>query len=200
MSGSMRRLVAMLMALAALGACAAPVPGAPSPAGSAASTDGAPASAVTDAPRVPNPRDVRGIAACDLLTPAQLNGFGLDPATAKASTQNTALNCGWRTRDGLGSVNVTAGTQFNVNGLDGLYLLRETYGVFEPGEMDGFPIVRAERNDSRSTGDNYCTIYVGVADEQLVWAATGYLKPTPPACDTSRAVMATVLTNLPPLT
>jgi hypothetical protein len=145
---------------------------------------------------VQNPRDARGIAACDLLTAEQQAALGIDPGSAAPASQGEAARCRWRTLDGAGALGVTSATEFAVGGLEGLYLVRDTYDVFEPAEIDGFPIVHADRGD---TGDDACSIYIGVSDDQLVWTSAGFVASPRSACETARQMASNVLSNLPPL-
>jgi hypothetical protein len=155
-------------------------------------------SAVTPklAPRVPSPRDARRVAACDLLTDAQKQAAGADLTSETPLTQGAATRCRWHTADGNGSLLVTSGVDFPVGGLEGLYLVRSTYSVFEPGELDGFPIVRAEPTD---TGDEECTLYIGIADDQLIWATAGFSFTDRSACVTARRMGSDMIANLPAL-
>ena len=49
--------------------------------------------------RVREPKDARGIAPCDLLTPTQLRELGLDPATASPDARGMAQSCAWHAPD-----------------------------------------------------------------------------------------------------
>ncbi|GAA1290218.1 hypothetical protein GCM10009609_67560 [Pseudonocardia aurantiaca] len=133
---------------------------------------------------------------CDLLTPAQQAELQIDPASQTTDLPGAAPRCQWRTRDQSGVLTATSATDFAVGGLEGLYLVRGTYGVFEPGDLDGFPMVRADRQD---TGDRDCTIYVGVAEDQLVWAAAGFPFGDRSACAVARQMASYMISNLPPL-
>jgi hypothetical protein len=191
-----RRFVAVVLAFGLVTGCATGGTGAISGTPSASPLPVSEADVPTLAPRVPAPRNARGVAACDLLTPVQEAALDVDPATEQASTQGTAIRCEWRTRDGLGVLAVTSAPDLPVGGLEGLYLVRSTYDVFEPGQLDGFPTVRADRSDS---GDDYCTLYVGVADDQLIWAAAGFVASPRSACGAARQMASDMLSNLPPL-
>lgn len=189
----MRRLALVLLVAAPMAAgctlgSSTAVPGTPAP--------------ITTAPRlappVPAPRNARGVAACTLLTADQKRAVDADLSTEKPATQGAAARCGWRTAAGDGSLLVTSAPDFPVGGLEGLYLVRQTYDVFQPGELDGFPIVRAERSD---TGDKDCTIYVGIADDQLIWATANFpfSNRPKPACTVALRMASNMIANLPPL-
>lgn len=193
----MRRRVALGAVVLVLAGCAGPVAGVPAPAG-APPAPAAPFTPGPGVPRVARPRDARHIAACDLLTPAQLEGFGVDLATARSSEQNTGLRCEWRARNKLvrfeAVVAAGLGPSGFIPGLSQLYFQRDTYDIFEPGELDGFPIVHADRDVNSD-----CTIYVGNADDQVVYTAAGSATGDPKRCDIARAMASALLSNLPPL-
>jgi hypothetical protein len=119
----------------------------------------------------------------------------IDPETRTTDLPGAAPRCQWRTRDQSGVLTATSATDFPVGGLEGLYVVRGTYDIFEPGELGGFPIVRADSG----TGEQDCTIYVGVADDQLVWAAAGFLRGGRPPCEAAREMASYMISNLPPL-
>lgn len=160
---------------------------------------GTPVTAVPKiAPPVQAPRNARGVAACNLLTMEQKRAMDADLRTEKPATQGVTTRCGWRTAAGDGSLLVSTAPDFPVGGLEGLYLVRSTFPVFQPGELDGFPVVRAERSD---TGDKDCTIYIGIADDQIIWATAGFPfgdRPKP-ACPVARQMGSYMIANLPPL-
>lgn len=109
--------------------------------------------------------------------------------------QGVAAHCQWRAGNDTSLLTITSGTEFAVGGLEGLYLVRDAFPVFEPGELDGFPTVRADAQP----GTTFCTLYVGVADDQLIWATVGIAVGPVPACDVAREMASMVLSNLPPL-
>lgn len=184
----------LVLMIAGCGTTVTGVPASVSPAGSAAVTY----EVGPGVPRVGDPRDARGIGPCDLLTDAQLDAVGIDPASAKTSQQNTAFRCSWRSRDKLGGFEADNNSDARPNGyiagLSGLYAVRETFAIFEPGELDGFPIVHADRN----VGSD-CTIYVGVADDQMLWTAAGYVKGPQKRCDLALKMASAMVSNLPPM-
>ncbi len=150
------------------------------------------------APPVPAPRNARGVAACNLLTTEQKLAVDAELPTEKPAVQGVTTRCGWRAAAGDGSLLVSTAPDFPVGGLEGLYLVRSTFPVFQPGELDGFPIVRAERSD---TGDKDCTIYIGIADDQIIWATASFPfgdRPKP-ACAIARQMGSYMIANLPPL-
>lgn len=183
-AGPLRFLAAACL-LAGLTACAAlPLGNAPAK------------PALSDAPRVPDSRDLRGTPVCDLLTPAELERFGLDPATATYAEVAETDICRYRGRDGLRQASVTSAARWDPGGLDRLYLNREFAEIFEPGILDGFPSVVTDANRA-----DLCDLNVGVADDQLMIVTAAKLtgSTAPHSCDQARAIASAVLSHLPPL-
>lgn len=146
-------------------------------------------------PRVEHPKDARGIGSCDLLTPSQLTDLGLRPDTARPGTSGVGRMCTWASTVMGDPAGLTVATDLTVGGLESLYRVRDTFDVFEPGEIGGHPSVRADGNR-----DGRCSLYVALADDQLM-SADGNLsgRPLPDPCARSRRMAELVLSNLPDL-
>ncbi|MGQ0574694.1 MAG: DUF3558 domain-containing protein [Pseudonocardia sp.] len=156
--------------------------------------------ALSDAPRVTDPRDLSAVPVCDLVPPAELARLGLDPASADDVVQKVddvqyVEHCSYRSRDLLSGITLTSAHRLDPGGLDRLYLNREFMSVFVPETIDGFPAVRTELDDGGA-----CDINVGVADDQVLISGfhdiPGYEGPSP--CDNARALASAVLATLPP--
>jgi hypothetical protein len=152
-----------------------------------------------ETPRVAEPRDLRDIPPCQLLTPTQITDLGLDPTTAKPSEFQSTFDCDIHARDFSTSASLVSAYRYEVGGLDRLYrtrqLLRDRDRIFVPGTLDGFPTVITNAN----VADD-CVLNVGVADNQVLMIDTDvdpYLS-TVHACDLARDVASAVLANLPP--
>jgi hypothetical protein len=152
-----------------------------------------------ETPRVAEPRDLRGIPPCRLLTPTQITDLGLDPSTAEPDEFHSTYDCYIDSADTSKSAAIASAYQFEVGGLDRLYrnrqLLLDGDGIFVPGTLDGFPTVITDANSADD-----CALNVGVADDQVLLIDTDvdhYLS-TVHACDLARDVASAVLTNLPP--
>ncbi|MGQ0574537.1 MAG: DUF3558 domain-containing protein [Pseudonocardia sp.] len=173
------RLIVTTCLLAALTGCAALPFGTP---------------ALSDAPRVPDPRDLRGIGICALLDPTELRRFGLDPASADEELNRETEDCNYHSADYLVGASGTTAYRWNPGGLDRLYLTREFAEIFEPGTVDGFPTVITDANR-----DDLCDLNVGVADNQLliVTARKSTRSTAPHSCDQARAIASAVLADLP---
>jgi hypothetical protein len=201
-----RSLPALAVLLAAsLTACGTTVAGAPAPtAPASASPSGgyAPDVPVPGAPprfqpAVPEPKDARGIAACDLITEGQLVELGLRPETATAEITGNTRSCSWSSAvDDTNPAGLELNDETTIPVLDDLYLTREVFFRYEPREVAGHPAVRADYND---IGD--CTIITAIADYQGVSTEGNPAgRPQPDPCALSTRMAEFVIANLPPLT
>jgi hypothetical protein len=148
------------------------------------------------APAVREPLDARGVAPCGLLTPAQLIELGLDPRSARPGTAGAAETCGWtRPTDPGNPAGLQISTNPTIPSLDGIYIIRDTFDVFEPTQIAGHPAVHAD-----GTAGSVCTIYTAIADYQAV-STDGNLagRPLADPCGPSRRMAEMILSNLPPL-
>lgn len=194
------RLVAAvsLLAMAMVG-CATQVAGEPSVPPTATVSTSPEVSATKlpprQAPPVRDPRDARGVDACSLLTSAQLIELGFRPDTAQPGTSGSAQVCGWRSTDSGNAGGLQISIDSAIAALDGIYLIRDTFAVFEPIEIAGHPAVHADGN-----AGPVCTIYTAIADYQGV-STDGNLagRPLPDPCAPSRRMAEMILSNLPPL-
>jgi hypothetical protein len=191
-----RRLLALpavLTMLAGLTACGL------LPTGSTDTTGSTRQPLLPETPRVAEPRDLRDIPACQLLTPTQATEFGLDLAGARPDEFQSTYDCDIHAPDSSTSASIVSAYRYEVGGLDRLYRNRELLldgdGIFVPGTLDGFPTVITDANSADD-----CVLNVGVADNQVLLIDTGVdpYRSTVHACDLARAVASAVLTNLPP--
>lgn len=197
-------LVIVSGCVASILGCASPVPGQPTASAPATTSTPTPTSAASAtakppprlAPAVRQPLDARGVEPCELMTPAQLVELGLRPESAKPGTSGASLTCTWVSATDAAN---PAGLQINADStlpaLDGIYLVPETFAVFEPIEVAGHPAVHAD-----DVAGPVCTIYTAIADYQAV-ATDGNLggRPLPDPCAPSRRMAEMILSNLPPL-
>lgn len=147
------------------------------------------------APSVTDPRDARGIGECDLLTSAQLDELGLVAETARPRVSGAARVCSWAYEGGKNSAGLQIATDRTIPGLDGIYMQRAGFALFEPTTVAGHPGFRADQAE----GDG-CTLYIAIADYQLLAAAgNGLGEPLPDPCAPSRRMAEMILSNLPPL-
>ncbi|WP_169383111.1 DUF3558 family protein [Pseudonocardia acidicola] len=166
--------------------------GAASPASTAEESVSNPASAL--APRVQHPRDARRISGCAALATSQLAELSLDPSSAADISSASTSGCRWQAFDRSFIAAVVVAVDLPVGGLEGVYLGRATFTVFEPDQVDGFPVVRTDRN-----GGPDCTLHVGPADDQLVDVLVSeVLNRSIDTCDAASRVASAVLSTLPP--
>lgn len=179
------RLAAATFLLSALAGCAA-LPAGPSPTTPLAS----------GAPRVSDPRDLRGTRACAILAPDELRRFRVDPSTGTSEDWQQTEICRYHSLDNLDSFSVTTAFRWNPGGMDRLYRNRQFAELFETGMVDGFPTLIVDSNAA-----DICDLNVGVADDQLlIVSVTKSIRSTAPhACDQARAIASAVIAHLPPL-
>jgi hypothetical protein len=182
--------------------CVSAVPGEPDPAhrpSALLDTTTPPDSAAPPrlAPSVPEPKDARGIAPCDLLTDEQLLSVGLIPGSGEEGVSDTAPGCSWSSSlDATNPAGLQINTDTAIPALDGIYLTPDVYAVFEPTEVAGHPALRADY-----IANGVCTIYTGIADHQAVATKSNVAgRPLADPCDIPRRMAEFILSNLPPLT
>ncbi len=146
------------------------------------------------APIVPDARDLRGIAACDLMTLEQKSALGFDLSTESQIRAGEDRGCRWRSVDGDGLLSAVA-VQDPPAGLEGLYQVRLAYPIFQPDVIGGQPIVRA---DGAETNDRDCRIFIGVADDQMIQAAASFAFQPRRGCEVAREMASAMIANLPP--
>jgi hypothetical protein len=192
------------VATLALVGCTSQTAGRPEPAPSLGSAGMAPTAAASSpsgrpgprlAPAVRQPLDARGIKVCDVLTPDQLVEVGLLPGTGRASVSGIADVCGWDSTDPGNPGGLQLSTHPESPVLDGIYLVRDTFAVFEPLEVAGHPAVHADL-----TPGSGCVLYVAIADYQgIAVGADTAGRPSPDPCARSRRMAELILSNLPPM-
>jgi hypothetical protein len=197
------RLVVMVLSAVLASGCAAPDGGTSAPAvvtdSASAVPDGAPAEPVAPpllAPSVQDPKDARGISACDLLTDGQLTELNLVPGSGEETASGRTRTCRWSSAlDDTNPAGLDVLDDSATAPLDFIYRLRETSEVWEELVIGGHPAVRQDQYD-----DNDCTIYVAISDYQAV-STTGNTarRDLPDPCAVSRRMAEFVLSNLPPL-
>lgn len=195
-------LVAAVLAVALVG-CASAEPAGSSPADTPTSTGQDPGTQTSSPPReplrysdpVPEPKDVRGIEACDLLTDGQVLELGLVPESAEQRDQGPRIQtCVWSSAiHPANPVSIQKNVDTPLPVLDGQFLIRDSLLFYEEREVAGHPALRAELSDTGT-----CTITVAVSDYQGV--ATTADRPLPDPCVMSTRMAEFVLSNLPPLT
>jgi len=174
--------------LAVLGGCSSTEAGTPAGPAGAAPADPIPA--------VQEPRDVTGIAPCDLATPEQLAAVGIDQPgqVAKFEEISGIPSCVWR--DAARTREVYLSSLTGVDVLSNIYAQRDTYAEFEVTEIAGYPAVRTQN----ISGGTSCFLDVGVAEMQsfdVRFTSIGAVDIPP--CPEAERIAEMVVGSLPPL-
>ncbi|MGQ0574588.1 MAG: DUF3558 domain-containing protein [Pseudonocardia sp.] len=193
--GIARGVAALALALA-LGGCtgAPPPPAAPAP-----SAEPQPQGRTIDerfTPDIPpelrvrDPKDIRGLDTCALLTPAQLDELGLDPDSDRRHG-GAGQQCTWQYRDGSTSAGLDVVTNPRLAKLPDIYRLRDAKVVFEIRQIAGHPALRADHLTDE------CRLYLAVTDTQLV-AISAYAdaRVLPDPCGPAVRMAEMVIANL----
>lgn len=152
-----------------------------------------PASGPRLAPPVADPRPVGNFPACDLLTREQKLALELD-LESQALIDDDPLGCTTKFADGQGRLGFSV--RLPPIGLESAYLVRSAFEVFEPGEVAGYPVVKAQPAAFAEL-DQTCFIQLGIADEQMIDVRViGVDSGT--GCATARRAAEQVVANLPP--
>jgi hypothetical protein len=145
---------------------------------------------VQSVPKVAHPRDSRDVRACLLLDADQLRSLGLAAATVTDASNANASACDWKSGDASYSAGIALSAGRD---LDLYYSLRDTFPIFEPEEISGYPAVRV--SDAASVS---CVILVGNSDDQALSArADGLGSPRRDYCAVARDIAEAALQSLP---
>jgi hypothetical protein len=180
-----------ILAGLALAACSTSTP-APSPPASPLSTEATPSfPPVSGVPIVNRPLDSSGIRACQALTAQQLQSLKLAADTASDRSNENASACNWTARDGSFEAGLALST---MRDLELYYSVRDSFPIFEPEVIAGYPSVRVSEVNSGS-----CVILVGnAADQSFSARAGGFSGPLRDLCAAARDIASAALTSLPP--
>ncbi|MBW0132893.1 DUF3558 domain-containing protein [Pseudonocardia abyssalis] len=148
-------------------------------------------------PSVRDPKDIRAIPPCDVLTDEQLRDLDLLPGTAQELKDPVTERCGWSSAtDDTNPVGLEINSDTNLAVLDVVENLRGNFERYEPTEVAGHPAIRTD-----AVADNSCTLVIAIADHQGVSiGSNGANRPLPDPCDIPRRMGEFILSNLPPLT
>jgi hypothetical protein len=191
-----RLVVATVVAVGglALAGCDSTATGTPTPQSGASDTSSQESSSTESdrlAPPVQNPKDLRGIDPCQLLTPQQLTELTFVEPGKTDSTPWGEQKCNWQ------NSNLVIGLSPDTRreGLEETYRRENNFDNFEVSSVGDYPAVRV---DFASQG---CGVIVGVADDQTVTVHFGRVTGKDPAyedpCGFAESVAAMVLENLP---
>lgn len=143
------------------------------------------------APRIENPRDLRGIDPCQLLTAQQLAELTLTEPGAKEDLPWGEQMCGWQNSN----LSIALGPDTRGDGLEETYRRKDDFDNFAISTVDGYPAVRV------NAATQICTVVVGLADDQALFVDFGRVTGEDPAyrdpCGFAETVAGLVLANLP---
>ncbi|MGH3933341.1 MAG: DUF3558 domain-containing protein [Pseudonocardiaceae bacterium] len=159
------------------------------------------APAVSPIPRVENPRDVAAMSrrTCELLTPQQAQGFGLDLPPEQRDGLFGTVACAWMTTKPDGRVvrRVGIGVFTDNPTLDVVYNRRDSFASFELTTVGGYPATVARTNADLPI----CDIDVKPAERQsvsLTYDSDEFRDNPQQACEVGKQVVEAMLANLPP--
>lgn len=143
---------------------------------------------------VAEPKDARGVEACELITDEQVAQLGLIPESAEQRDQGPGIQtCVWSSAIYPTSpVSIQKSTEGVVPVLDGMHLIENPLLPDEDRVVAGHPAVRSELADT-----GFCTITAAVSDYQGIGVKNDQPKSDP--CPASMRIAEFVLSNLPPL-
>lgn len=180
----------------AMSACNSVMAGSPTaattPTGTSDSTSsGAPTSGPNGlAPPVEDPKDLRGVDPCQLLTSEKQSELGFTKPGQKGTSYWGEPDCLW-----LGSIvgiGLAPGTTF---GLDQAYRTKNNFDNFAASNVDDYPAVRI------NFATQSCGLIVGVANDQTLHMEFTRVSPDAPGrdnpCGFAESVLSGVIKNLP---
>lgn len=141
-------------------------------------------------PPVENPKDLRDVDPCQLLTSQQAAGLSFtEPGTPGSGEISGDPGCTWS------NSNLDINLQLNTDGGGLEQTYRGNFDKFEESTVGGYPTVRVNFTAS------YCGLFVGVAEGQVLSVSFGWITGDDPAdgdsCGFAESVAAMVLENLP---
>ncbi|MGH4027227.1 MAG: DUF3558 domain-containing protein [Pseudonocardiaceae bacterium] len=148
-------------------------------------------------PRVEKPRNIQAVAGrtCELLTPQQAAGFGLDRPPRQIKGKLGNMECEWRSS--RADVWVYLSTFTNRLTLEEVYGRRTSLPYFELTRVGGYPAIVSRTDEALPV----CDIDIKPAERQSVtvsYDATKFNKQPQQGCVVGRQVAEAVLANLPP--
>ncbi|MCP2262117.1 Protein of unknown function (DUF3558) [Streptoalloteichus tenebrarius] len=193
-SPRLRDVVLLLAGALVLSACGSVTSGTPiaipSVSDRSSLSAGAASSENNEVPRVTNPKNLRGVDPCQMLTQAQLRELGasLEGKPDQAPWGETL--CRW-----VDDIRVTVAPDTKRRGLAEVYARKKSFNSFQTSSVAGYPAVRADFGAIR------CNLNVGVANDQLLliqYSNNVSRKPEhKDTCVFAERIAAEVLKNLP---
>lgn len=192
-----RSVVAVVVVLGglALAGCERMAAGSPTPATTlpdpGETSGSAPSTESEDlAPPIENPKDLRGVDPCQLLTPQQVADLTFtEPGTPGPGEVSGDPGCTWV------NSNLNINLQVNTDG-DGIeQAYRGAWDNSEKSTVGDYPALRVNFSAS------YCGLFVGVADDQVLSVSFGRVTGDDPAyedsCAFAESLASMALENMP---
>jgi hypothetical protein len=189
---------AVLLFVLVLSACESTATGLPTaattvPDTTSGTSSGSPSSGADGgAPAVENPKDLRGVDPCELLTPEQLAAFSMTGPGQKDTSEWGEAECDWK--GSVVAIGLSPDTTLG-DGLDRAYRNQNNFDNFAVSEVDGYPAVRV------NFATQSCGLIAGVSDEQTLSMEFTRVSPNAPGegdpCEFAETVMGAVIKNLP---
>jgi hypothetical protein len=182
----------------AMSGCNSAVAGSPTattthPEGTGTTSDGMPPSTSDRlAPPVENPKNLRGVDPCQMMSPEQLTGLGLTEAGQKGTSLWGEETCTWA--GSMIVIGLIPDTTLG-QGLEQAYRAKNSFDNFDESEVDGYPAVRVD------FAAELCGVIVGVSDEQTLRMDFTRVTVQAPGkgdpCGFVESVLSDVIKNLP---
>jgi hypothetical protein len=143
-------------------------------------------------PPVDNPKDLRGVDPCELLTPEQRAELGLRPGEKEDISPWGEETCGFG--GSIVSIGFSPDTTLG-EGLDQAYRAKDSFENFAETTVDGYPAVRV------NFATQICSLIVGVSDTQTLGMDFARVSSSAPGrgdpCGFAESVLGEVIKNLP---
>lgn len=159
-----------------------------------------PTQAASPIPPVKDPRDVAAIAqrTCELLTPEQAKGFGLDIPPTPSDGLFDTVYCVWKStmRDGSMLRRLAVSVMTNNPTLEVAYIQERGRPSFELTEIAGYPAVVSRSNADLPS----CGVAIKPAERQSVsitYDSKEFNSNPQQSCEVAKQVAAAVVMNVP---
>lgn len=142
---------------------------------------------------IENPKDVSGPELCDLLPPETARSLNLNPQGEVDDSPDISSDspeaCEWKSEDNRKSVALSPMLNRPIQEIQAN---EAGYVDYEELTIAGHPAVRANKGDPAQ--DGWCAMYVGTADDQLLYGFSLDESKTNPCGMTQKALEASVPT------
>ena len=144
-------------------------------------------------PAISNPKNASKVDLCSMLPPEGASAAGLDPAgeidDSPKISDDIQESCVWKSPDGKTSLALSV---LPDRSIEQYQANKAKYADYQELTIAGYPAVRA--NDADPAQSGACSIFLAVADHQMVYADTAQVDIADPCAVTQKALEATVPT------